>query len=83
MPNVSSEIADALAPLISMLSADGYALELREESREVLVAEIKLLPDACAECLVPKEIMRAQFESALRNALAIDPPEIRLIYPAD
>jgi hypothetical protein len=66
-----------------MLLADGYALEIRQESREILVAEIKALPDACSDCLVPKEIMLAHFESALRTALAIDPPEIRLIYPAD
>ena len=39
-------------------------------------------PEACPECLVPKEIMQAHFESALRASL-IDLPQIKLIYPAD
>ena len=79
---VSPAIADALASLGEMLAADGYELDLREESADVLIAEIKAGPDACADCLVPQEMMRGYFASALRSALDM-PPEVQLIYPAD
>ncbi len=78
----SPAITEALASLGSMLEADGYELELREEGADLLVAEIKAGPDACAECLVPKDMMRGYFDSALRKALDA-PPDVELIYPAD
>ncbi len=80
--SASPAIADALASLGAMLEADGYELELREEGAELLVAEIRAGPDACAECLVPKDMMRGYFDSALRKALDM-PPDVELIYPAD
>jgi len=78
----SPAITEALASLGTMLEADGYALELREEGADLLVAEIKAGPAACADCLVPKEMMRGDFDSALRKALDA-PPDVELIYPAD
>jgi hypothetical protein len=81
MPHAA--INTALEPLRTMLAADGYELEIRDEDESLIVAEIKAGPEACAECLVPKDIMRAHFESALRAALAGDVPAVKLIYPAD
>jgi hypothetical protein len=78
----SPAITEALASLGTMLEADGYELELREQGADRLIAEIKAGPDACADCLVPKEMMRGSFDSALRKALDA-PPEVELIYPAD
>jgi hypothetical protein len=83
MSNLSPAIAAALAPLRAILSADGYELDVRAENGQVLIAEIKAGPTACAECLVPKEIMRTYFDSALRASLGINSPEVRLVYPAD
>jgi hypothetical protein len=83
VPAPTSTIAEALAPLREMLSADGYELNLRAEGRDLLIAQIIAGPEACAECLVPREMMRTYFESALRAALGVDPPEVRLIYPTD
>jgi hypothetical protein len=80
--SASPAIAEALASLGTMLEADGYELELREEGSDRLIAVIKAGPDACAECLVPKDMMRGYFDSALRKALAA-PPQVELIYPAD
>ena len=79
---VAPAIADALASLREMLAADGYDLDLHDDGADILVAEIKAGPDACADCLVPKEMMRGYFDSALRSALDM-PPEVRLIYPSD
>lgn len=76
-------IEAALASLRTMLAADGYAVELREEGPAVLVAEIKAGPEACADCLVPKAMMRGYFDAALRAGIEGAPPEVRLIYPGD
>lgn len=83
MTPASPMIVDALASLRAMLEADGYRLELGEEGPDLLVAAISPGPAACADCLVPKDMMRSYFESALRNVLEFGMPEIRLIYPAD
>jgi hypothetical protein len=80
---VDADLARALAPLGEMLAADGYRLELEDEAPEVLTARIQAGPDACADCLVPKEMMRAYFETALRDGLDREPPAVRLVYPED
>jgi hypothetical protein len=79
----SFAVVHALAPLRSMLAADGYELALREESAGVLLAEIKSGPQACANCLVPKTMMQGYVEEALRSSRIAEPLEIRLIYPSD
>jgi hypothetical protein len=83
MSPVSPAIDKALASLRAMLEADDYHLVLVEEGANVLVAEIAAGPSACADCLVPKELMRCHFESALRKVVEFGMPEIRLIYPGD
>jgi hypothetical protein len=82
MPSSSPAVETALAALRSMLSADGYELELRDESPRILVAEIKAGPEACADCLVPKDMMQVYFQKAL-SALGPETPAVKLIYPAD
>jgi len=66
-----------------MLEADGYGLELSEAGPSTLVARIEAGPDACAECLVPKDMMRRYFEDALRPVCEMGLPEIRLLYPGE
>lgn len=66
-----------------MLEADGYGLELSEAGPSTLVARIEAGPDACAECLVPKDMMRRYFEDALRPVCETRLPEIRLLYPGE
>lgn len=78
----SATITNALAPLKDMLAADGYMLEL-SESGDGLLAEIKATPEACADCLVPKDMMKTYFIEALRAAVEFDVPDVTLIYPAD
>jgi hypothetical protein len=80
----SNEVIQALAGLTEMLAADGYSLNLEQDAAdEVVTAEIVAGPDACAECLAPKTMMRTYFESALRDGLGREPPAVRLVYPAD
>jgi hypothetical protein len=49
--------------LRSSLAADGYLMEVAEEGTRVRVT-ISAAPQACADCLVPKDLMRSILEQA-------------------
>jgi hypothetical protein len=68
----------ALDGLRSTLAADDYRLAVAETGSGVDV-RITAGPDACADCLVPKPIMR----SLLTAALGVPEEQIVLVYPAD
>jgi hypothetical protein len=60
------------------LEADGYRLEFEERDGRV-GAVISAGPGTCADCLVPKDLMRAM----LGRALGVDEQVIDLRYPSD
>jgi hypothetical protein len=68
----------ALAGLRSTLEADDYRMAVAESGSSVEVT-ITAGPDACADCLVPKPIMR----NILHAALGVPEDAIVLVYPAD
>jgi hypothetical protein len=68
----------ALTGLRDMLAADDYQLSVAE-SGDGIAVRITAGPDACADCLVPKAVMRG----VLHNALGIAEENITLEYPAD
>jgi hypothetical protein len=70
--------AERAVVIRSTLAADGYELEMAEEGGRVLVTIIAT-EQACADCLVPKDLMR----SILGDALGVPPATIDLIYPLD
>jgi hypothetical protein len=59
------------------LEADGYLLDLAEEGTRIR-ATITATPEACADCLVPKDLMRG----ILGQALGVPPDAIDLTYPS-
>ena len=67
----------ALAGLRATLAADDYAMEMHRDGDGVQV-RITAGPEACADCLVPKPIMR----SILHGALGVPEEAIALVYPA-
>jgi hypothetical protein len=69
---------EQLQALRSSLDADGYRLDVRSEGDRTRV-EISATPDACADCLVPKELMRGILEQALGVAAGT----IDLSYPSE
>jgi hypothetical protein len=69
---------ERLQALRSSLAADGYELEVRAEDGRVGV-RISATPQACADCLVPKPLMRAM----LRDALGVSEESIDLTYPSE
>jgi hypothetical protein len=69
---------EQLQALRSSLDADGYRLDVRSDGERTRV-EIAATPEACADCLVPKELMRGILEQALGVAAAT----IDLSYPSE
>ena len=70
----------ALADIRGMLAADGYDMSLRAIGTDTLAVDILAGPDACAECLVPKDIMSGIVRDALGSAVPV--ARIELCYPA-
>jgi len=70
--------AERAVALRSTLAADGYLMDIAEQGMRVQVT-ITATPQACADCLVPKDLMRG----ILGQALGVPPDTIDLTYPAD
>ncbi len=64
--------------LARSLEADGYHLAIEEEGSRLSVI-ITASPDACEDCLVPKDLMRG----ILSQSLGVDGETIDITYPAD
>ena len=60
------------------LEADGYLLDVTESGGR-LDARISAGPHACADCLVPKPVLRTM----LQQALGVPEQSIDLRYPDD
>jgi hypothetical protein len=71
----------ALADIRGMLAADGYDMSLRAPGADTLAVDILAGPDACAECLVPKNIMSGIVRDAL--GAVVPAARIELSYPAE
>jgi hypothetical protein len=65
-----------LRTLRMALEADGYLLDVTEAGGR-LDARISAGPEACADCLVPKPVLRAM----LHRALGVPEQAIDLRYP--
>jgi hypothetical protein len=63
--------------LRATLAADGYLLDIADQGLRVRVT-ITATPQACADCLVPQDLMR----SILGDTLGIPPDAIDLMYPS-
>ena len=70
--------AERAVVLRSTLAADGYELDVAEEGDRVRVTIIAT-DQACADCLVPKDLMRA----ILAQTLGVPADAIDLTYPRD
>ena len=71
----------ALSGIRGMLAADGYGMSLRALGTDALAVEILAGPDACAECLVPKDIMSSIVRDALGSVVPV--ARIEISYPAE
>ena len=72
----------ALGEMRSMLAADGYEVAVRVGDK--LGIEVVAGPDACADCLVPKDVMAGVVSGMLaRGGVTVAESDIELTYPAD
>ena len=67
--------------MAELLEADGFVLAVSRPADARVVLEVTAGPDACAECLVPKEIFESIARDHLARAGLRSALEIR--YPAD
>jgi hypothetical protein len=65
-----------LKDMQATLAADGYDLAAFEEGGQVVVT-IQATPEACEDCLAPRDVMRA----ILGKTLAVPADVIDLHYP--
>jgi hypothetical protein len=61
------EIEEALHPIQKSLQADGYDLVVNRFQDGVLSVTIQAGPQACVECLVPKELMELMIQQSVKN----------------
>jgi hypothetical protein len=64
--------------LAQSLEADGYSMAIDEDGARVSVV-ITASPQACEDCLVPKDLMRG----ILSQSLGISGDTIDISYPTD
>lgn len=70
--------AEKMADIANMLAADGYNLAVEEQGPRVALT-VSPGPDACEDCLVPKDV----FRGIASNQLGIEGELIDITYPAD
>lgn len=80
-PDVTSAVS-ALKPFASGLAADGYALEVSRLDGDGLRVEIAAGPDACEDCLIPREMFTGMLSSRL-NSEGVEFSDLVLVYPGD
>ena len=64
--------------LAQSLEADGYHMNIEGDDSRISVT-ITASPEACEDCLVPKDLMRG----ILSNALGVSGETNDITYPAD
>ena len=79
-PDMES-VVSALHPYSSGLQADGYSLEVGLEG-DGLHVEIVAGPEACEDCLIPKDMFTPMIASTL-NSKGLAFEQITLVYPND
>jgi hypothetical protein len=76
--STAEDLSVALDGMRSALQADGYDLIVSSED-DATVISVTAGPDACAECLVPKEVMLGMIRSVAPGFSE----QIDLRYPVD
>jgi hypothetical protein len=66
-PRDAAGVEAALRPMRDTLAADGYGLEWSLEQPERIGIRVFAASSACADCLVPPEMMRAIIDEALHE----------------
>lgn len=69
MDKAAQAVEEALATVRPSLQADGFTLSLESINMDgEATITLEALPDACADCLVPDEILVQILETAIRKS---------------
>jgi hypothetical protein len=74
-------VESAVTTARMMLMNDGYDVELASCEGGVLSLKVVAGPDACEDCLVPKEMLAGLIQAKLPSESSFS--RVDLIYPAD
>jgi hypothetical protein len=69
---------ERMADIATMLAADGYNLAVEENGARVALT-VSPGPDACEDCLVPKDVLRG----IASHQLGVEGGLIDITYPVD
>ena len=69
---------ERMADIATMLAADGYNLAVEEKGERVALT-VSPGPDACEDCLVPKDV----FRGIAAHQLGIEGGQLDITYPVD
>ena len=69
---------ERMADIATMLAADGYNLAVEDKGERVALT-VSPGPDACEDCLVPKDV----FRGIAAHQLGIEGELLDITYPAD
>jgi hypothetical protein len=75
-------VVAALEPLADALLADGYELRATQTADRAARVEVVPTPDACEDCLVPRDVFGAIIRTRLTEMLS-GTWEVEVVYPAD
>jgi hypothetical protein len=78
----NAEVTQRLSSITAVLAADGYLMTVDGPSDGRLTARIEATPEACAECLVPKQVLGGLLAQAIGDA-SLGEDAIDLRYPVD
>ena len=70
----------ALGPFSGGLAADGYSLEVTRSDYGGLRVEIVAGPDACEDCLIPKDMFEGMVRSRLGSE-GVEFSDVSVVYP--
>jgi len=79
----TTELDEALSKMRRMLEADGYEL-ISAPTADGVSLTVQAGPNACEECLVPKEIFTSIAVEALGSAgIELSAEQVKITYPTD
>jgi hypothetical protein len=74
----------ALADIRTALRADGYDMTLRPDEGGRVTIEVTAGPNACAECLIPKDVFARIVARAVDGgAEGVRADDVSIVYPGE
>jgi hypothetical protein len=78
------QVAGALAEIRTALQADGYDLMLTADDSGRITLEVKAGPNACADCLIPKDVFVSIVAHAIGDGTGqAGERDLSIIYPGE